>query len=154
MTNLELEYNRLTTLPVELEYLKRLTKLNASFNQLSQLPPGLASLPKLSTLILSNNEFETLPKELLCMRLYRLSLDGNPFNDDIRAEIERIGGLTFVRQGTSLLLLLTHSQPTLTLTRTAPVQSLLDGTDRSTAWQKAATPQFRVSFDVLLVRGD
>jgi Leucine-rich repeat (LRR) protein len=100
LTSLELQHNRLTTLPGELEGLTRLIKLNLAANQLSQLPPGFSNLCKLSTLVLSNNEFDSLPKELLGLRLLRLSLDSNPFEQPLSDEIKRVGALAFVRQGT------------------------------------------------------
>ena len=64
LTQLELDWNRLTALPPELAQLQHLESLILGSNQLTALPPELGQLANLETLILGSNQLTTLPPEL------------------------------------------------------------------------------------------
>lgn len=60
----QLQDNALTTLPVEIGMLKKLTKLNASHNKINKLPDELYKLNELQVLQLSHNCIESINKDV------------------------------------------------------------------------------------------
>ncbi len=63
LTTLQLQENRLTTLPPEIGNLNRLTSLNLSLNQLVKLPSEIGKLDKLREIFLTGNRLISLPEE-------------------------------------------------------------------------------------------
>ena len=61
---LNLSYNNLTQLPVEIGQLTQLTKLDLSNNNITHLPVEIGQLTQLATLNLSNNKLTHLPVEI------------------------------------------------------------------------------------------
>ena len=71
-------YNQLQELPARFESLASLLKLDLSNNLLSELPPGLGTMPVLQTLDLNSNHLVRLPHELCHLRMLKtLLLHGN-----------------------------------------------------------------------------
>lgn len=60
-TTLKLDYSRLTELPPEIQYFKKLTALNLEGNKLKTLPEELCRLSKLALLNLSTNRLVEMP---------------------------------------------------------------------------------------------
>ncbi|KAJ8658287.1 hypothetical protein O0I10_005970 [Lichtheimia ornata] len=64
LTKLELQSNRLTTLPAELWRLSGLEELNVGKNRITFIPPDIARLSQLRELYLYDNLIETLPSQV------------------------------------------------------------------------------------------
>ena len=64
LTTLNLQFNKLTHLPVEIWHLTQLTTLNLQFNKLTHLPVEIWHLTQLTTLNLYNNMLTKLPVEI------------------------------------------------------------------------------------------
>uniref|UniRef100_A0A665UN51 Disease resistance R13L4/SHOC-2-like LRR domain-containing protein n=1 Tax=Echeneis naucrates TaxID=173247 RepID=A0A665UN51_ECHNA len=80
LVKLYLSDNNLSTLPAELEGLKKLQLLALDFNCFEELPAAICRLPQLSTLYLGNNRFYHLPGELSQLKeLSTLWLEANCF---------------------------------------------------------------------------
>jgi len=62
--SLDLQFNLLTTLPPEIGNLTNLKELSLNENQLTNLPPEIGNLKNLKTLDLSDNKLTTLPPEI------------------------------------------------------------------------------------------
>lgn len=78
-TSLNLSNLKLSLLPKELYELKFITNLDLSFNNLSFLDLNIKNLENLEVLNLSNNQFENFPKELFELKnLKTLILLNNP----------------------------------------------------------------------------
>ena len=65
LQKLWLQYNQLTTLPVEIGNLVNLQYLNLDNNKLTTLPVEIGNLVNLQNLNLDNNQLTSLPVELL-----------------------------------------------------------------------------------------
>ncbi|MBR8827889.1 MAG: leucine-rich repeat domain-containing protein, partial [Gomphosphaeria aponina SAG 52.96 = DSM 107014] len=82
LTELNLSYNQLSSLPSEITNLTNLTRLDLSDNQLSSLPSEITNLTNLTSLDLRNNQLSSLPSEITNLtNLTRLYLDGNPLEN-------------------------------------------------------------------------
>ncbi|XP_035882165.1 leucine-rich repeat-containing protein 40 isoform X2 [Phyllostomus discolor] len=84
LTFLDLRNNFLNSLPEEMQSLIRLQTINLSFNSNNQVgsvdPEKLKTMGNLITLDLQNNDLLQIPPELgNCVNLRTLLLDGNPF---------------------------------------------------------------------------
>ena len=64
LTGLNLSYNQLTSLPVEIGQLTQLTTLYLSGNQLTSLPVEIGQLAQLTELDLDYNQLASLPVEI------------------------------------------------------------------------------------------
>jgi hypothetical protein len=64
ITELKLDYKKLTALPSDIGSLKQLQSISAQGNSLASIPKEIGGLRHLKTLILSNNNLTTLPDEL------------------------------------------------------------------------------------------
>ena len=62
--NLNLIYNNLTKLPIEIGALAQLTTLNLAYNKLTHLPVEIGQLAQLTTLYLQNNNLTQVPVEI------------------------------------------------------------------------------------------
>ena len=81
LTVLNLNENRLVSLPASISLLTELTQLSLSANTLSLLPPEVASLSRLSQLHLDGNRLTRLPEDLgKLKRLEKLFLQKNSLN--------------------------------------------------------------------------
>ncbi|XP_049873225.1 uncharacterized protein LOC126371870 [Pectinophora gossypiella] len=90
-TVLNLQKNKLTTLPKEVSSLKILKVLNAENNSIMDLALGSVSeLPELKVLKLANNRLIEYPQDLknslVLTKLEELDLGGNDMRTDLRAE--------------------------------------------------------------------
>lgn len=82
LVKLYLSDNNLSSLPAELQGLRKLQLLALDFNCLEELPPAVCRLPQLSILYLGNNRLHRLPRELRDLReLTTLWLETNCFTD-------------------------------------------------------------------------
>ena len=61
---LDLTYNNITQLPIEIVQLTRITTLSLAYNKLTQLPGEIGQLTQLTTLYLQNNNLTQVPVEL------------------------------------------------------------------------------------------
>jgi Leucine-rich repeat (LRR) protein len=86
---LNLEENKLISLPANFGKLTHLQELDLSDNELESLPESLTALENLRILDLRNNNLKQLPKgfDALSNNLQELYLTGNPLED---SEKERI----------------------------------------------------------------
>lgn len=88
---MDLSNNQLTTLPNEIEFLKRLQELYLRNNQLTALPKGIGYLKKLQKLDLSRNQLTTLPKEIETLKkLEELFLDDIPVLKSQEKKIQKL----------------------------------------------------------------
>lgn len=60
-TTLKLDYSRLTELPPEIQYFKKLTALDLEGNRLEKLPEAMGCLTQLVSLVLSTNRLVEMP---------------------------------------------------------------------------------------------
>ncbi|XP_051011849.1 leucine-rich repeat-containing protein 69 [Acomys russatus] len=82
---LNLNGNRLTSLPQEISRLRNLTYLSISHNKLTRIPTELCSLEHLSVLYLNYNQLMCIPDEIKCLHnLQKLFLARN--NIDVMPE--------------------------------------------------------------------
>jgi len=80
LTELILNDNDLTDLPIEITQCAKLTRIEIQNNALTSLPPGISRLANLQILDLRNNQFEELPVEVCRLPAIRkLQLWGNNF---------------------------------------------------------------------------
>ncbi|KAE8296465.1 Leucine-rich repeat-containing protein 10 Heart-restricted leucine-rich repeat protein [Larimichthys crocea] len=80
LVKLYLSDNNLSSLPIELQGLKKLQLLALDFNCFEELPPAVCRLPQLSILYLGNNRLCHLPRELKELKeLNTLWLETNCF---------------------------------------------------------------------------
>jgi hypothetical protein len=94
MEFLDLERNKIRTLPEDIYKLKNLTELYLIENQLESVPKKFAQLQKLRVLSLGFNRFQTFPTELFALRkLETLDLSGNTISE-IPAQISSMSSLT------------------------------------------------------------
>ena len=61
---LDLTYNNITQLPIEIVQLTRITTLSLAYNKLTQLPGEIGQLTQLTTLYLQNNNLTQVPVEI------------------------------------------------------------------------------------------
>ena len=77
--HLDLSYNQLNSLPLEISQLSNLTELVLHNNQLSSLLPEIRQLSNLTELYLSCNQLNSLPPEISQLsNLTELFLSNNP----------------------------------------------------------------------------
>ncbi len=89
--DLDLSYNYITRLICPVFALKNLIRLNLHMNQLTELSHEIKELSNLTELNLSMNKLERLPLELIFLtRLQKLFISDNPFNPDEATIITRI----------------------------------------------------------------
>ncbi|XP_037538668.1 leucine-rich repeat-containing protein 10 [Nematolebias whitei] len=82
LVKLYLSDNNLSSLPAELQGLKKLQLLALDFNCFEELPAAVCRLPQLSILYLGNNRLHYLPREVRDLReLTTLWLETNCFTD-------------------------------------------------------------------------
>nr|XP_015820404.2 leucine-rich repeat-containing protein 10 [Nothobranchius furzeri] len=82
LVKLYLSDNNLSSLPAELQGLRKLQLLALDFNCFEELPAAVCRLPQLSILYLGNNKLHYLPKQLSELReLTTLWLETNCFTD-------------------------------------------------------------------------
>lgn len=82
LVKLYLSDNNLSSLPAELQGLKKLQLLALDFNCFEELPAAVCRLPQLSILYLGNNRLHCLPREVRYLReLTTLWLETNCFTD-------------------------------------------------------------------------
>lgn len=82
LVKLYLSDNNLSSLPAELQSLRKLQLLALDFNSFEELPPAVCRLPQLSILYLGNNRLYRLPRELRELKeLNTLWLETNCFSD-------------------------------------------------------------------------
>ena len=92
--HLDLSYNNLTQLPVEICQLTQLTKLNLYNNNITHLPVEIGQLTQLTTLLLCNNKLTQLPVEIgQLTQLTTLDLSTNNLTN-LPAEIGQLTQLT------------------------------------------------------------
>lgn len=96
LTTLDLQHQKLTSIPSEIGCLTKLTSLNLSNNALDKLPIEISRLKELITLNLSYNKFRRKPKEIESLKnIKTLSLNDNNFKQqsiEVQA-INYFGGL-------------------------------------------------------------
>ncbi len=81
LQSLNLSYNQLSSLPTKIVQLTNLQSLNLSYNQLSSLPPEFGQLTNLQSLNLSYNQLSSLPPEFgQLTNLQSLNLSDNQLN--------------------------------------------------------------------------
>jgi tetratricopeptide (TPR) repeat protein len=91
LKELNLNFNNIEYLPVEISRLQNLTSINLNNNKLSTLPATIGSISKLQYLSLIYNRLQFLPDEIIHLRnLKILHLEGNPIPE---AEISRIDSM-------------------------------------------------------------
>ena len=89
ITELDLSYNGLTSLPSEIGKLKNLTRLDLSYNDLTSLPSEIGQLKNLTELYLHNNYLTSLPPEIgQLQNLTELRLYDNELPEAERQKIE------------------------------------------------------------------
>ena len=92
--NLNLTYNNLTQLPVEIGHLTQLTRLYLQNNNITHLPVEIGQLTQLTTLLLCNNKLTHLPVEIgQLTQLTTLHLYNNKLTN-LPAEIGQLTQLT------------------------------------------------------------
>jgi internalin A len=64
LTDLQLCYNKLVTLPRHIGYNTSLTRIKLAYNNITSIPGELGLLSNLSDLQLTHNQLQTLPAEL------------------------------------------------------------------------------------------
>lgn len=97
LDKLYLDHNKLTHLPSTIGRLKNLSLLNASNNELLELPEEIGMLVNLRSLLVFDNNLHTLPFEIgYLYQLETLGIEGNPLNDDLKAEIVQNGTRSLV----------------------------------------------------------
>ena len=88
---INLSYNKLTKLPVEIGQLTQLTTLHLSNNKLTHLPVEIGQLTQLTTLNLSNNKLTHLPVEIgQLIQLTTLHLSDNMIENLLNPIIQRV----------------------------------------------------------------
>ena len=91
---LNLSYNNLTQLPVEIRHLTQLTTLNLSHTNLTHLPVEIGQLTQLTTIYLSNNKLTQVPVEIWQLaQLTTLDLQANKLTQ-LPVEIGQLTQLT------------------------------------------------------------
>jgi len=103
LTILNLSLNKLTQLPVEIRHLTQLTTLNLSYNKLTHLPVEIGQLAQLTTLYLSYNKLTYLPVEIgQLTQLTTLDLTDtmieNVLNPIIQRLIQRIKNIKNIKK--------------------------------------------------------
>lgn len=97
LDKLYIDNNKLTHLPPSIGRLKNLSHLNAANNELLELPEEIGMLVNLRSLLVFDNNLHTLPFEIgYLYQLEILGIDGNPLNDDLKAEIVQNGTRSLV----------------------------------------------------------
>ena len=97
LDKLYIDNNKITHLPPTIGRLKNLSLLNASNNELSELPEEIGMLVNLRSLLVFDNNLHTLPFEIgYLYQLETLGIEGNPLNDDLKAEIVQNGTRSLV----------------------------------------------------------
>ena len=94
LTDLDLSYNQISSLPAEIWNLTNLTNLDLSYNQITGLPAEIWNLTNLTTLDLSDNQITGLPAEIWNLtNLTNLYLSYNQITG-LPAEIWNLTNLT------------------------------------------------------------
>ena len=94
LKTLSLYNNQLNSLPPEISQLSNLTRLYLDSNQLSSLPSEISQLSNLTTLSLYNNQLSSLPSEISQLsNLTTLSLANNQLSS-LPSEISQLSNLT------------------------------------------------------------
>lgn len=97
LDKLYIDNNKLSHLPSTIGRLKNLSLLNASNNELLELPEEIGMLVNLRSLLVFDNSLHTLPFEIGYLhQLEILGIEGNPLNDDLKAEIMQNGTRSLV----------------------------------------------------------
>lgn len=82
ITEINMAFNKLKTLPSDIGVLANLQKLNLAENMIGKLPDSVSKLKKLRVLNLTGNSFATLPHEFCYMTgIEELNLSNNLFAD-------------------------------------------------------------------------
>lgn len=80
LLELKMGYNEMETFPDEIGNISALKQLHLEHNKLVSLPKGVKYLGALELLVLTDNLLEDLPNEMVHMTsLAELKVDGNPF---------------------------------------------------------------------------
>ncbi|KAJ7606108.1 hypothetical protein DFH06DRAFT_1019457 [Mycena polygramma] len=82
--------NRISTIPVGLLSVDKLTVLSLRGNRLKILPPEIQHLKNLHTLNVAGNELEYLPAEMLEMKLKLLTIFPNSFKENLVRSAHRV----------------------------------------------------------------
>ncbi len=64
ISQLDISFNRLESIPPLIGFAKNLQYLNLSNNKLSQLPDALSELPQLREICISSNRFDSIPSSI------------------------------------------------------------------------------------------
>ena len=82
IVHLDISYNNLQHLPIEIELLSNLEYLNCSWNRLESLPPVIGTFQSFRTLNAAKNRITQVPKEIgQCFWLKYLDLSENKLNE-------------------------------------------------------------------------
>jgi Leucine-rich repeat (LRR) protein len=93
---LDLTYNNITQLPIEIVQLTRITTLSLAYNKLTQLPGEIGQLTQLTTLYLQNNNLTQVPVEIgQLVQLTTLYLCNNKLTH-LPVEIGQLAQLTIL----------------------------------------------------------
>lgn len=90
---LAMNNNSLCELPDEIGDLRKLRELNVSCNMLTTLPSTIGKLTKLETLNVEVNELKSLPSSIRLLKIYLLSIGGNPFHEGKREDTVKLSSL-------------------------------------------------------------
>ncbi|KAF4662779.1 hypothetical protein FOL46_005132 [Perkinsus olseni] len=96
LRTLDLAFNRLTTLPKEVDWHASLLKLNLSSNQLKEVPSSLVFLIKLQSLQLQDNKIEKVGGYAFPGSLVELNLSNNKLSHIGEEVFETLNALTDV----------------------------------------------------------
>lgn len=97
LVRLDVSYNHLTELPVQIGEMVMLRELIASFNKIVLLPPEIGKLRRLKRLVLNNNRIKVLPAEVGNMEMLEDLLLNENLIEDLPTTIAKMTNLRVLK---------------------------------------------------------